>query len=78
MNHSTPGLPVHHQLPEFTQTHVHRVGDPESRMNGYAEKAEVTTETSGSPSDDQLQSLLKAPYIPTRGFMLLLCSVPQL
>ena len=23
MNHSTPGLPVHHQLPEFTQTHVH-------------------------------------------------------
>ena len=27
MNHSTPGLPVHHQLPEFTQTHIHRVGD---------------------------------------------------
>ena len=27
MNHSTPGLLVHHQLPEFTQTHVHRVGD---------------------------------------------------
>ena len=27
MNHSTPGLPVHYQLPEFTQTHVHRVGD---------------------------------------------------
>ena len=27
MNHNTPGLPVHHQLPEFTQTHVHRVGD---------------------------------------------------
>jgi len=25
MNRSTPGLPVHHQLPEFTQTHVHRV-----------------------------------------------------
>ena len=24
---STPGLPVHHQLPEFTQTHVHRVSD---------------------------------------------------
>ena len=23
MNYSTPGLPVHHQLPEFTQTHVH-------------------------------------------------------
>ena len=27
MNHHTPGLPVHHQLPEFTQTHVHRVSD---------------------------------------------------
>ena len=27
MNHSTPGLPVHHQLPELTQTHVHRVSD---------------------------------------------------
>ena len=28
MNCSTPGLPVHHQLPESTQTHVHCVGDP--------------------------------------------------
>ena len=27
MNSSTPGLPFHHQLPEFTQTHVHRVSD---------------------------------------------------
>ena len=27
MNHSTPGLPVHHHLPEFTRTHIHRVGD---------------------------------------------------
>ena len=27
MNHSSPGLPVHHQLPEFTQTHVRQVGD---------------------------------------------------
>ena len=27
MDYSTPGLTVHHQLPEFTQTHVHRVGD---------------------------------------------------
>ena len=27
MNRSTPGLHIHHQLPEFTQTHVHRVGD---------------------------------------------------
>ena len=27
MNHSTPDLPVHHQFPEFTQTHVHWIGD---------------------------------------------------
>ena len=27
MNRKMPGLPVHHQLPEFTQTHVHRVSD---------------------------------------------------
>ena len=27
MNRSIPGFPVHHQLPEFTQTHAHRVGD---------------------------------------------------
>ena len=27
MNCSTPGLPVHHQLPEFTQTHIYQVGD---------------------------------------------------
>ena len=27
INRSTPGLPVHHYLSEFTQTHVHRVGD---------------------------------------------------
>ena len=27
MNRSMPSLPVHHQLPEFTQTHVHQVGD---------------------------------------------------
>ena len=28
MNHSMPGLPVYHQLPEFTQTYVHRVMPP--------------------------------------------------
>ena len=32
MNHSTPGLPVHHQLPEFTQTHVHRSVMPFSHL----------------------------------------------
>ena len=32
MNRSTPGLPVHHQLLEFTQTHVHGVGDAISHL----------------------------------------------
>ena len=32
MNHSTPGLPVHHQLPEFTQTHVHLSVMPSSHI----------------------------------------------
>ena len=32
MNHSTPGLPVHHQLPEFTQTHVHQLVMPSSHL----------------------------------------------
>ena len=32
MNRSMPGLPVHHQLPEFTQTHVHRVSDATSHL----------------------------------------------
>ena len=32
MNCSMPGLPVHHQLPEFTQTHIHRAGDASSHL----------------------------------------------
>ena len=32
LNHSTPGLPVHHQIPEFTQIHVHRVIMPSSHL----------------------------------------------
>ena len=32
MNRSTPGLPLHHQLPELTQTHVHQVGDASSHL----------------------------------------------
>ena len=32
MNRSMPGLPVHHQLPEFTQTHIHRVSKPSSHL----------------------------------------------
>ena len=38
MNRSTPGLPVHHQLPEFTQTHAHRVGDAIQYAQAIASK----------------------------------------
>ena len=36
MNRSTPGLPVHHQLPESTQTHVHCVGDAIQPSNPFS------------------------------------------
>ena len=42
MNCSTPGLPVYHQLPKFTQTHVHRVSDaiqPSRPLFGFPVKA---------------------------------------
>ena len=32
MNCSTPGLPVHHQIPQFTQSHVHPVGDASNHL----------------------------------------------
>ena len=32
MDYSMPGLPVHHKLPEFTQTHVHRVSDATNHL----------------------------------------------
>ena len=53
MNYSTPGLPVHHQLPEFTQTHVHQVGDaiqPSHRLS---------SPSSHAPNPSQHQSLFQ-------------------
>ena len=32
VNHSTPGFPVHHQLPQFTQTHVHELVIPSNHL----------------------------------------------
>ena len=32
MDHSTPGFPVHHQFPELTQTHIHRIRDPSTHL----------------------------------------------
>ena len=51
MNHSTPGLPVHHQLPEFTQTHVHRVSDAIQPSNP------LLSHSPPAPNPSQHQSL---------------------
>ena len=53
MNCSTPGLPVHHQLPEFTQTQVHRVGDDIQPSHP------LSSPSSPAPSPSQHQSLFQ-------------------
>ena len=52
MNRSTPGLPVHHQLLQFTQTHVHRVGDA-------IQPSHPLSSPSPAPSPSQRQGLFK-------------------
>ena len=53
MNHSTPGLPVHHQLPEFTQTQVHRVSD------AIQPSHPLSSPSLPAPNPSQHQSLLQ-------------------
>ena len=53
MNRSTPGLPVNHQLPEFTQTHVHGVGDTIEPSHS------LSSPSSPAPKPSQHQSLLQ-------------------
>ena len=53
MNYSTPGLPVHHQLPEFTQTHVHRVSD------AIRPSHPLSSSSPPAPNLSQLQSLFQ-------------------
>ena len=53
MNCSTPGLPVHHQLPEFTQTHVHRVRD------AIQPSHPLSSPSSPAPNPSQHQSLFQ-------------------
>ena len=54
MNSSTPGLPVHHQLPEFTQTHVHQVGDAIQPSHPLSSPSPPT------PNPSQHQSLFQS------------------
>ena len=53
MNRSTPGLPVHHQLPEFTQTQVHRVSDAIQPSHPLSSPSPL------APSPSQHQSLFQ-------------------
>ena len=53
MNHSTPGLPVHHQLPEFTQTRVHQVSD------AIQPSHPLSIPSPPAPNPSQHQSLLQ-------------------
>ena len=53
MNRSTPGLPVHHQLLEFTQTHVHRVSD------AVQPSPPLSSPSPPAPNPSQHQSLLQ-------------------
>ena len=53
MNRSTPGLPVHHQLPEFTQSRVHRVSDAIQPSHS------LSSPSPPAPSPSQHQSLLQ-------------------
>ena len=53
MNRSTPGLPVHHQLPEFTQTHVHGVSD------AIQPSHPLLTPSPPAPNPSQHQSLFQ-------------------
>ena len=53
MNCSMLGLPVHHQLPEFTQTHVHRVG------NAIQPSHPLSSPSPPAPNPSQHQSLFQ-------------------
>ena len=53
MNRSMPGLPVHHQLPEFTQTHIHRVSD------AIQPSHPLSSPSSPAPNPSQHQSLFQ-------------------
>ena len=53
MNHSMPGLPVHHQIPEFTQTHVHWVG------NAIQPSHPLSSPSPPTPKPSQHQSLFQ-------------------
>ena len=61
MNRSTPGLLVHHQLLEFTQTHVHRVGDTIQPSHPLSSPSPQISLPSPSPSHSS--RLIQSPCL---------------
>ena len=58
MNCSTPGLPVYHQVPEFTQTHIHRVSDAIQRVSDAIQPSHPLSSSSPpTPNPSQHQGL---------------------
>ena len=74
MNHSTPGLPVHHQLPEFTQTQVHWVSD------AFQPSHPLSSPSPPAPNPSQHQSLFQWVSSSREGAKVLefqLCIIPS-
>ena len=59
MNRSTSGIPVHHQLPEFTQTHVHGIDDPIQPSHP------LSSPSPPAPNPSQHQGLFQPPILPS-------------
>ena len=67
MNCSTPGFPVHHQLPEFTQTHVHQVSD------AIQPSHPLSSPSPPAPNPSQHQSLRHFTCMHSLWFSLQIC-----
>ena len=77
MDGSTPGLPVHHQLPELTQTHVRRVGDaiqPSHPLSSPSPLAFTLSWHQGLFYESALCMILRRDHITQENF---LCFVEQ-
>ena len=61
MNRNMPGLPIHHQFPEFTQTHVHRVSDAIQPSHS------LLSPSSPAPNPSQHQSLPMSQFFTLDG-----------
>ena len=66
MNCGTPGLPVHHQLPEFTQTHVHPVGDALQPSHSLSSPSPPAPQSLPASESFRMSQLFATPWIAAR------------